>query len=54
MDAKTCTACGASIRPLEAFPGCVCLSCHIKREEGQPIMTAEQLVGLWVGKQVLR
>lgn len=25
MDARTCTACGASIRPLEVFPGCICL-----------------------------
>jgi hypothetical protein len=45
-----CSACKASIDPLEVFPGGVCLNCWAASPAGRKMVTAEELIAMWGGR----
>ncbi len=50
MEDQTCTKCGATVDPLEVFPGTVCIGCHAASPEGRRMPTANELTAMWGGR----
>lgn len=51
MTSIVCVGCGATVAPLEVFPGPRCLTCWTPIGEAEArTMTAEKLAAMWGGR----